>query len=238
MHFVAQAETHFQHKKASQLEGLFCWETSQDIRCFYEMRNKSPHFTNVNRCLGGWILLVIMSCAKSTPPASHTPEEWVRFGSDMSEPWRPLNDGVMGGLSEGEVEMHDSSITWRGETRLENNGGFASLRSTWRSRNLSNLNGIVVKCRGKGGPFKLTMETSERWWMPYAYASFTPSTEWQEVVISESDLKWSQAQMGDLKGVSPARELSDVLRIGLMKYDGTAQPFELEVASIRFLEER
>ena len=41
--------------------------------------------------------------------------------------------------------------------------------------------------------------------------------------------------MGDLKSVAPERELSDVLRMGLMKYDGTAQPFELEVASIRFL---
>ena len=43
--------------------------------------------------------------------------------------------------------------------------------------------------------------------------------------------------MGDLKGVSPARELSDVLRLGLMKYDGTAQSFELEVATMRFIEE-
>ena len=201
------------------------------------MSKKSHPFALAIRFSGAWMLLAIMSCAKSTPPASHNSEEWVRFGSDMKEPWRTLNDGVMGGLSEGKVEMHDSSITWRGETRLENNGGFASLRSTWRSRNLSGLNRIVLKCRGSGGSFKLTMETSEQWWMPYAYASFAPSEEWQEVVIPATELKWSQAQMGDLKSVSPARELSDVLRIGLMKYDGTAQPFELEVASIRFLEE-
>ena len=84
----------------------------------------------------------------------------------------------------------------------------------------------------------MTLETSERWWMPYAYASFSPSEDWQEVVLEVNDFSWSQAQMGDLKSVSPALELSDVLRIGLMKYDGTAQPFDLEVASIRFLEER
>ena len=41
--------------------------------------------------------------------------------------------------------------------------------------------------------------------------------------------------MGDLKTVNPSRELGDVLRMGLMKYDGTAQPFDLEVASIQFL---
>ena len=179
--------------------------------------------------------LALMSCAKSTPPTSHASAEWVRFASDMTEPWRPLNDGVMGGLSEGEVEMHHSSITWRGQTRLENNGGFASVRSTWGARNLSDLDQVVVKCRGTGGPFKLTMETSERWWMPYAYASFEPTAEWQEVVISVSDLKWSQAQMGDLTSVRPSRDLGQVLRLGLMKYDGTAQAFDLEVASIAFL---
>ena len=176
--------------------------------------------------------LVLMSCAKSTPPVSHIATEKVQFASDMTEPWRPLNDGVMGGVSEGEVEMHDSSITWQGQTRLENNGGFASLRSPWGQHNLSDLDRIVVKCRGTGGPFKLTMETSQRWWMPYAYASFEPSTEWQEVIIEASDLKWSQAQMGDLTSVRPSRDLGEVLRLGLMKYDGTAQPFNLEIQSI------
>ena len=187
--------------------------------------------------LGGILgfILVLMSCAKSAPPASHVSSEGIRFPFDMADPWRPLNDGVMGGLSEGEVEVRDSSITWHGQTRLENNGGFASLRSTWSTRDLSDLDRIVVKCRGTGGPFKLTMETSERWWMPYAYASFEPTAEWQEVVIPASDLKWSQAQMGDLTSVRPSRDLGEVLRLGLMKYDGTAQAFDLEVASIAFL---
>jgi hypothetical protein len=92
---------------------------------------------------------------------------------------------------------------------------------------------VMVVCRGSGGPFKLTLETSERWWMPYAYASFEPSSEWEEIVLQLPDFQWSQAQMGDLKQVSGS-ELGSVLRVGLMKYDGTAQPFELEVRSISF----
>ena len=71
--------------------------------------------------------------------------------------------------------------------------------------------------------------------MPYAYASFEPTSEWEEVVIPASDLKWSQAQMGDLTFVRPSRDLEQVLRLGLMKYDGTAKAFNLEVASIAFL---
>ena len=126
-------------------------------------------------------------------------------------------------------------MLWQGATSLENNGGFASLRAPWGHLNLSQAQEVVLTCRGKGGPFKLTMETSERWWMPYACASFSPSEEWGEVVLDVSEFGWSQAQMGDLKAVTPNRELGDVLRMGLMKYDGTAQSFDLEVASIQFL---
>ncbi len=164
--------------------------------------------------------------------------EAIEFKSGMSTPWNPLNDGVMGGLSEGQTTFTDSTMLWTGQTRLENNGGFASVRSTWSHTNLQSMKGVAIRCKGKGGPFKLTLETSERWWMPYAYASFSPSEDWQELVLEVADFSWSQAQMGDLKSVAPERELSDVLRMGLMKYDGTAQPFELEVASIHFLEER
>lgn len=195
------------------------------IRCVSQVRFWGPFVV---------LLICLVSCAESTLPPALGSADMIRFGASMNQPWQPLNDGVMGGLSKGEFEVHDSSITWRGQTRLENNGGFASLRSTWGKRNLSGLERIVVKCRGTGGPFKLTMETSERWWMPYAYASFEPSAEWQEVVISASELRWNQAQMGDLNSVRPSHDLGQVLRLGLMKYDGTAQPFNLEIQSISF----
>ena len=180
-------------------------------------------------------LLFCMSCAQSNSPASPATTQTVRFSADMADPWRPLNDGVMGGLSEGDVVLHDTAMSWKGQTRLENNGGFASVRAPWSHTDLRAMDKVVIRCRGNGGPFKLTLETSERWWMPYAYASFSPSEEWQDVTLKAKDFSWSQAQMGDLKTVTPSRELGDVLRMGLMKYDGTAQSFDLEVASIQFL---
>ena len=180
-------------------------------------------------------LLCCMSCAQSNSPASPATTQTVRFRADMANPWRPLNDGVMGGLSEGDVVMHDTAMSWKDQTRLENNGGFASVRAPWSHTDLRAMEKVVIRCRGNGGPFKLTLETSERWWMPYAYASFSPSKEWQDVTLTAKDFSWSQAQMGDLKAVKPNRELGDVLRMGLMKYDGTAQSFDLEVASIQFL---
>ena len=179
--------------------------------------------------------MLIMSCAQSSSTAMSTENKHIDFGSSMVEPWRSINDGVMGGLSEGEIAWKDTVMLWSGQTSLENNGGFASIRGPWEHHDLRAMNRAIIRCRGNGGPFKMTLETSQRWWMPYAYTSFNPNDDWQDVVIDVEDFSWSQAQMGDLRNVAPSQELGDVLRIGLMKYDGTAQPFELEVASIHFM---
>ena len=179
--------------------------------------------------------MLMMSCAQSSSTAMSTENKHIDFGSSMVEPWRSINDGVMGGLSEGEIAWKDTVMLWSGQTSLENNGGFASIRGPWEHHDLRAMNRAIIRCRGNGGPFKMTLETSQRWWMPYAYTSFNPNDDWQDVVIDVEDFSWSQAQMGDLRNVAPSQELGDVLRIGLMKYDGTAQPFELEVASIHFM---
>ena len=180
-------------------------------------------------------VMLMMSCAQSSSTAMSTENKHIDFGSSMVEPWRSINDGVMGGLSEGEIAWKDTVMLWSGQTSLENNGGFASIRGPWEHHDLRAMNRAIIRCRGNGGPFKMTLETSQRWWMPYAYTSFNPNDDWQDVVIDVEDFSWSQAQMGDLRNVAPSQELGDVLRIGLMKYDGTAQPFELEVASIHFM---
>lgn len=147
--------------------------------------------------------------------------------------WRPLNDGVMGGLSEGRITW-DEGMHWVGQTRLENNGGFSSVRAAWGEYDLEGLSSITIRCKGEGGPFKLTMEMSQRWWMPYAYASFEPTADWQDITIDAKDLTWSQAFTGDMEALPLQQALGSVIRLGFMKYDGTAQAFDLEVASIRF----
>ena len=139
--------------------------------------------------------LVVRATSASASSNAHN----IRFGATMNEPWRTLNDGVMGGLSQSELMLYDTSMRWTGQTRLENNGGFASIRAPWGHHDMRALNQAVVRCRGNGGPFKLTLENSQRWWMPYAYAEFDPSGEWQDIVLDLADFSWSQAQMGDLK---------------------------------------
>ena len=180
--------------------------------------------------------LLCTSCSRVSAPPANASTLDISFSTDMERPWVPLNDGVMGGMSEGAVTWQDSSFRWKGQTRLENNGGFASLRSPWGDQDLRGFQRLEVTCRGTGGPFKVTLETSQRWWMPYAYATLDVSEEWQTIEVDAKDFQWSQAQMGDLRTVDPQSEFQNILRMGWMKYDGTAQAFDLEVGQMRWIQ--
>ena len=92
------------------------------------------------------------SCAQSSAPAMTSNTHNIQFGVTMNEPWRTLNDGVMGGLSESELMLYDTSMRWTGQTRLENNGGFASIRAPWGHHDLRALKQAIVRCRGNGHP--------------------------------------------------------------------------------------
>lgn len=168
--------------------------------------------------------------AMHSTPSADAPENW-DFTSPSDQTWSPLNDNVMGGISSGRIAWMPEGLHWTGATRLENNGGFSSVRSPWGNHDFYPLEAIIIRCRGNGGQFKFTLECSERWYVPYAYAPFTPTPDWTDIRLPLADFKWSQAFTGDTRIDASLR---DVLRMGLLKYDGQAQPFELDVASIRF----
>ncbi|MEO8232041.1 MAG: CIA30 family protein [Ignavibacteriota bacterium] len=75
--------------------------------------------------------------------------------------WRIVNDGVMGGLSSSDVSVKDDKIIFAGNVSLENNGGFASLRSPVKDYNFEEFSGIEIKIKGDGKRYGISMkETS------------------------------------------------------------------------------
>ena len=155
-----------------------------------------------------------------------------QFADSPSTDWYIQNDNVMGGVSEGWLEWRESGLHWEGHTRLENNGGFSSIRSPWGRWDLREASEIRITCRGTGGPFKLVLNTSQLWYMPAVQAVFDVPEDWGAVAVPVGDLVWSQVGSTAKPPVNAAQELGAVLRIGLMKYDGTAQPFEVDIADL------
>ncbi|MGB1572897.1 MAG: CIA30 family protein [Flavobacteriales bacterium] len=177
----------------------------------------------------------LITGACSTPSDAPTEPLTLDFGKGEATGWRALNDGVMGGRSIGVVDYGRNTMTWEGTVSLENNGGFSSVRSPWGLRDLSGFGSMTFRCRtttGAADTFTLTMETHEQWWMPYWKANFNVDPEWSEVTLDFADLKKSSAMTGDLPKLWSWGALDDIL--GMMKYDGTAGEFGLEVDWIRF----
>lgn len=143
--------------------------------------------------------------------------------------WRAINDAVMGGVSRGGLHAENGIGVFGGETSLENNGGFASVRRDPEAMNLGQAAGIVLRVRGDGRAYQLRLYTNQ---LPQgaAYrASFRPEgDEWQGV-----ELPWHAFEAmfrGRRLPEVPALHPSRITQVGLMIVDRQAGPFRLEVA--------
>jgi len=91
--------------------------------------------------------------------------EGIKVVADFSAPaeirrWRPVNDGVMGGVSSGAIAAGaDGTAVLEGVISLENNGGFASVRTAPRDFALDGFDGLLVRVNGGGKGYKPTART-------------------------------------------------------------------------------
>lgn len=148
---------------------------------------------------------------------------------DEAGRWRAINDAVMGGVSRGGLRVEGGIGVFSGETSLENNGGFASVRRDPEAFDLSEHPGLELYVRGHGRRYQLRLYTDQ---LPQgaAYrASFQPRTgQWQRVVFTWSEFEpvFRGRLLEDVPAVDPAR----IEQLGLMIVDRQAGPFRLEVA--------
>lgn len=81
------------------------------------------------------------------------------FSCATNVAWQIVNDDVMGGVSTSRFEVTNGLAMFGGEVSLENNGGFASVRSSPARQNLAGLDAFVVRLRGDGRRYKFTVRT-------------------------------------------------------------------------------
>jgi uncharacterized surface protein with fasciclin (FAS1) repeats len=145
--------------------------------------------------------------------------------------WQTVNDGVMGGLSQGGYEVTSAgTLLFSGETSLENNGGFSSIRTRPQALNLADHDGLALRVRGDGRSYKVSLRTEGTGrWIAYWAELPTVAGQWTEVRIPFSE--WVPTSFGRrLPG--PRLRVKAINSVGFMLYDKQAGPFSLEVASI------
>jgi len=170
----------------------------------------------------------LAALAEKNSVAEFTPEEKDTLG------WRVVDDGVMGGLSKGKIEISDDGIlNFNGKLSLENNGGFSSLRSGDLKLDLSGAEGLRARVKGDGRTYQMRFSTDARFrGMEISFKSDfkTKKDEWIEIKVPFN--KFS----GSFRGMSLKKETFNpgkIRRIGLLLGDKKAGPFELQVDWIR-----
>jgi len=158
----------------------------------------------------------------------------VDFESPEKAPgWRIVNDGVMGGLSQSQMSLtSEQTALFKGTVSLENNGGFASVRSEPTDFGLAGFSGLLLRIRGDGRKYQLRLRT-DRNLDGIAYrASFgTTAGEWTAVKLD------FQAFLPSFRGRrvpgAPALDPARIRQIGFLISDYQEGRFQLEIASIK-----
>jgi uncharacterized surface protein with fasciclin (FAS1) repeats len=152
--------------------------------------------------------------------------------------WRVVDDGVMGGLSKGNLEVSEEGIlTFFGKLSLENNGGFSSIRTERFGKDLSDADGVVARVLGDGRTYQLRFYTDARFrGMSVSFKSEfqTKKGEWTEVKIPfESFVGSFRGRLLEDQKFDPAK----IERLGLLLADKNAGDFRLKVDWLRTYQE-
>ena len=153
--------------------------------------------------------------------------------ADAAKDWQAVNDGVMGGISEGKFKIADKkTLEFFGTLSLENNGGFASVRSKAKTLGLEKGDTVVAKVRGDGREYTLNLYLDKpQDAFSYRATVLTKKDEWIEVKVPLD--KFEATSFGRVVKDAGPVDPKEVNALGFMVSDKKAGPFKLEVESIK-----
>ena len=125
----------------------------------------------------------------------------------------------MGGKSQGLYKM-DENLTFYGRISLENNGGFASIRSYRKAiKGISCDNSTLkVKVKGDGRPYNFNLYPGRKWIADRYVMSFpTKANEWTEV---EFPLDQFVGYIMGWKVPFSSLDCGNIVGLGFLLYDG------------------
>ena len=148
--------------------------------------------------------------------------------------WQVVNDGVMGGLSEGKLTPNQAgTMMFSGMLSLENNGGFSTFRSGDLKLDLSDHLGLLLRVKGDGRTYQVRLATDALFrGMEVSFAAefATIKGEWVEVKVPFAEFK------GSFRGLALPEERLDtskVRRVSILIGDKKQAPFAVELDFIR-----
>jgi len=154
-------------------------------------------------------------------------------GVEAVKDWQTVNDGVMGGVSEGRFKITDAkTMEFFGTLSLANNGGFASVRSKAKKLDLKKGDTLVVKIRGDGREYTLNLYPNRsRTAYSYRASVQTKNDEWIEVKVPLDEFE--ATSFGRVVREAGPVKPEEISSMGFLLGDKKAGLFKLEVESIK-----
>jgi NADH dehydrogenase [ubiquinone] 1 alpha subcomplex assembly factor 1 len=147
--------------------------------------------------------------------------------------WFIINDGVMGGLSEGALELtSEGHGSFTGQVRLENYGGFTSIRCA--TGKIKTPEGAIVRMRvkGDGKNYQFRVKHKARDYQSYI-TTFSTSGEWETIEIPLSKLYPSfRGRVLDM----PNFNHSNLTEFTFLIANKKAETFELLIDSVKLVQ--
>ena len=176
-------------------------------------------------------LLLSLSAQVSTQEALEPVLDFA--GPDTAQKWQAVNDGVMGGVSDGRYRITDEkTLEFSGTLSLENNGGFASVRTKPTELDIKAGDTIVLRVKGDGREYVLNLYTKSRR-MAFSYRAPLPTTkdEWTEVRVPLEDFI-PTAFGRRVQGMGPV-EPDQINGLGFMLSDKKPGKFQMQVEWVK-----
>jgi hypothetical protein len=169
----------------------------------------------------------------ATSPAMSSEQTIFDFRNYVGPQWYAINDGVMGGVSQGRAQItEDGLLVFSGMVSLENNGGFASIRSEPSRLAIQGASGVRLEVRGDGHRYKLNLKLDAAFDGIQYQAEFQPPAgEWVTATLPFSSFapKFRGRPVPDAPPLEPSR----VVTVGFLISDKQTGPFLLEIRAIR-----
>lgn len=160
-----------------------------------------------------------------------------RLATDEAEAetrrWYAVNDGVMGGVSQGDLQVAQGEGQFVGETSLANGGGFASVRREPQAfeRTLASAGGIALRVYGDGRTYQLRLKSHTLGDSSAYRVSFTPNAgEWQTLRFVWSEFE--AVRRGKRLTQAPALLPETLYQFGLLIADRRAGAFCLRLSYV------
>ncbi|TWU39490.1 CIA30 family protein [Novipirellula artificiosorum] len=187
-------------------------------------------------------IVIVVTLSTSIPAQTMTSLFEFAQSSDAAM-WQIVNDGVMGGRSssqasivsldaDGELKGETSVMRFAGNLSLENNGGFASVRSRLSgSLGLDPGETIVLRVKGDGRRYTFNLYTPDRRTaFSYQMEFDTKAGQWTEVKLSVD--KFVAHSFG--RPIPNAKLTpSQVQSVGILLGDKKPGPFEILIDWIK-----